>query len=170
MNQQKEIKEKFERNAKVLSLKPSLGFGKKVSTIRITDGLSCEIQEGPWKLKSDMPEQIGGQGSAPTPGVFGRAAFGSCLATGYMMWASKLNVTIESLEITVEADFDDGSMFGVSDNPAGYFEVKYFVKIKSPNTPEEIEAFLNKAEKHSPYLDVFSRAQNCRRELELIKD
>ena len=170
MEQQKDLKNKFERNAKALSLKPSMGFGKGISSIRITSGLACEIQEGPWVLKTDMPEPIGGNGSAPTPGVLGRAAFGSCLATGYMLWASKLDITIDSLEIIVEADYDDGSLLGVSDNPPGYSEVRYLVKIKSPNSTEDIESFLTKAEKHSPYLDVFSRAQTCKRTLKLIKE
>jgi len=170
MNQQKEIKSKFERNAKVLSLKPALGLATGISKVKITKGLSCEIKEGSWELKTDMPEQVGGHASAPTPGVLGRAAFGSCLATGYMLWASKLDITIDSLEITVEADFDDGCLFGVSDSPAGYSEVRYSVKIKSPNSPEDIEAFLDKADKHSAYLDVFSRAQNCKRIVELTKN
>lgn len=168
MKHQNRIKDKFERNEKVLTLKPVMGLGKGVSTIKITDGLQCEIEEGNWKLKTDMPEQVGGENNAPTPGVLGRAAFGSCLATGYMMWASKLNIVVESLEIKVEADYDDGAIFGTSNAPAGYSEVKYFVKIKSPNSKEEIENFLNEADKHSPYLDVFSRAQNCKREVEYI--
>jgi hypothetical protein len=30
--------------------------------------------EGRWKLQSDMPEAAEGNASAPTPGVYGRAA------------------------------------------------------------------------------------------------
>jgi len=170
MDSQKEIKNKFNRNVKALTLKPNLGFGKKVSTTRITNNLSCEIIEGDWKLKTDMPKQLGGSASAPTPGVFGRAALGGCLATGYMMWASYLDIVIDSLEIRIEADYEDGAMFGVSDLPAGYFEVRYDIKIKSPHSRKEIEDFLNIADKHSPYLDVFSRAQTCVRQLELINN
>lgn len=167
MNQQKLIKTKFERNAKALSLKPSLGLGKGVSITKITNGLSCEISEGNWKLKTDMPKQVGGKGNGPSPGVLGRAAFGSCLATGYMLWASHLNITINKLEIKVEADYDDGALFGTSNSPAGYSEVNYLVKIDSPNTKEEIIYFLNEAEKHAPYLDVFSRKQKCTRQFEI---
>lgn len=170
MDSQKEIKNKFNRNVKVLNLKPALGFGKKVSTARITNGLSCEISEGNWTLKTDMPTQIGGSASAPSPGVFGRAALGGCLATGYMMWASNLDIVIDSLEINIEVDFDDGGLFGTSDSLAGYSEVRYLVKIKSPHSHNEIEDLLNIADSHSPYLDVFSRAQPCKRKLELIND
>ncbi|OUR90813.1 hypothetical protein A9Q87_12745 [Flavobacteriales bacterium 34_180_T64] len=169
MKEQDSIKHKFERNAKALSLKPNLGQGTGVSVTRITNGLSCEISEGDWKLHSDMPNQIGGNGSAPSPGVLGRAALGSCLATGYMLWASKLDVPIDKLEVCIEADYDDGALFASSNAFPGYSEVRYTVKIKSPRSLLEIEKFLDKAEQHSPYLDVFSRAQLCKRNIELIK-
>lgn len=167
MKLQTDIKNKFERNAKALTLKPSLGLDTGVSTIRIVNGLECEISEGDWQLKTDMPKQIGGHSSAPTPGVLGRAAFGSCLATGYMLWASKLDINIESLKIKVEADFDDGALFATSDAVPGYSEVRYEVEIESSLNESELETFLNEADKHSPYLDVFSNAISCKREVKL---
>ena len=67
MECQKEIKNKFNRNVKALTLKPALGFGRKTSTAKITNGLCCEITEGDWTLKTDMPTQIGGSARAPSP-------------------------------------------------------------------------------------------------------
>lgn len=170
METQQLIKSKFERSEKALTLKPSIGLGKKISVTKLINGLSCEIREGNWVVKTDMPEQVGGNSGAPTPGVFGRAALGACLASGYMMWASKLNIPIDSLEIQIEADFDDGGTFGTSDAFPGYSEVRYHVKIKSPVSSKEIKTFLDKADRHSPYLDVFSRAQPCVRSIEIVND
>ena len=170
MKTQQEIKQKFERNEKVLTLKPKLGLSTGVSVTRVIDGLKCEIKEGNWTLNTDMPKQIGGNSSAPTGGVLGRAALGSCLATGYMLWASKLDIDIKTLEISIEADYDDGALFATSNSNAGYSEVRYKVNIESPSSPAEIEAFLNEADKRSPYLDVFSRALSCIREVKLINN
>jgi|GEM_PF-6009700 len=75
MKNQEQLKNKFSRNVKLLNLKPKLGLGKAVSTIRITNGLTCEIKEGNWELKTDMAEQVGGSASAPSPGVLGRAEY-----------------------------------------------------------------------------------------------
>jgi len=94
---------------------------------------------------------------------------GSCLAIGYMLWASKLDVDIESLEVEIQADYDDGALFDTSNNPPGYLEIRYLVKIKSPASQEAIENMLNLGDKHSPYLDVFSRAQSCVRQVEFVK-
>ena len=170
MKEQADIKNKFIRSQKALSLKPSLGKGTGISTTRIVNGLSCEIREGNWVFKADMPEQVGGYGTASSPGALGRAALGSCLAIGYMMWASKLDVVIDSLEVEIKADYDDGGLFNTSDSPPGYLEIKYLIRIKSPATKTEIENVLNLGDKHSPYLDVFSRAQTCVRQVEIIND
>lgn len=169
MKVQDDIKSKFIRTQKALTLKPSKGIGTGVSKTRIVNGLSCETREGDWFFKADMPKQVGGFASASSPGALGRAALGSCLAIGYMMWASKLDVIIDSLEVEIKADYDDGGLFATSDAPPGYLEVQYIVKIKSPASLAEIENVLDLGDKHSPYLDVFARAQSCIRQVELIK-
>ena len=88
MTETEKIKFALERSIKALKLKPSLGLGTGKSTTRIKNGLTCEIQEGSWKFTADMPASIGGNAVGPTPGVYGRAALGSCLAIGYMMVAA----------------------------------------------------------------------------------
>ncbi len=167
MKSQEVIKTKFTRTQNALSLKPTLGLGTRVSKTRIIDGLSCESREDDYVFHTDMPSQVGGNGTGPTPGVLGRAALGSCLAMGYMMWASRLDVIIDSLEVQIEATYDDGGLFDTSDSVPGYTEIRYTVKIKSPASKKDIEKVLDKGDRHSPYLDVFSRTQKCIRKVEL---
>jgi len=169
MEEQQEIKNKFIRTQKALTLKPSLGLSTGISTTRIINGLSTETREGDWVFRADMPKQVGGTATASSPGALGRAAFGNCLAIGYMLWASRLDVPIDSLEVEVQADYDDGALFDTSDNFPGYLEVRYVVRIKSPASAEDIERLLDIGDKHSPYLDVFSRAQTCIRKVEYTK-
>ena len=167
MSSQREIKEAVSRSTKALSLKPSLGLGTGISKAKIINGLTCEITEGKYKLIADMPESVGGNATGPTAGVYGRAAFGSCLAIGYMMKASAMNIKIDSLEVEVQADYDDGALFGTSDAPPGYTEVRYTVTIESDAPESEILQMLDIADKQSPYLDVFSRGQKCTRTIQI---
>ena len=138
MSSQQEIKEAVSRSTKALSLKPSLGLGTGISKAKIINGLTCEITEGKYRLVADMPESVGGNASGPTPGVYGRAAFGSCLAIGYMLRASAMNIKIDSLQVEVQADYDDGALFGTSSAPPGYLEVRYTVTIESDAAEETI--------------------------------
>ncbi len=166
---QEQIKSSFERVAEHLTLNPERGCNTLVSTTRVTDGLSCQTEEGKWKLNADLPGKAGGSDSGPTPGVLGRAALGSCMAIGYMLWASKLEVPIESLEVEIQADSDDGVLFGVSDAPPGYTEVRYSVRVQSGASEEDIFKVLDAGDKHGPYLDIFTRAVPCKRQVEIVR-
>ena len=168
MNEQEKIKEAVSRSTKALSLKPSLGLGTGISRAKITNGLTCEITEGNHKLVADMPGSVGGNAAGPTPGVYGRAAFGSCLAIGYMLRASAMNIKIDSLQVDVQADYDDGALFGTSSAPPGYLEVRYKVTVESDAAEDEILQMLDAADKNSAYLDVFSRQQKCTRDVQII--
>lgn len=162
------IKVAVERTTKALSLKPALGQSTGVSKAKIKNGLTCEIQEGNWKFLADMPASVGGNVQGPTPGVYGRAALGSCLAIGYMMAAAKKDIPINALEVEVQADFDDGALFGTADVFPGYSEVRYTVTIESEAPGEDVLKMIEEADQHSPYLDVFSRAQKCKKEVHVI--
>jgi len=79
-----------------------------------------------------------------------------------MMHAARLGVPIEALTVDVEADYDDGALFGtVHDVPPGYIEVRYTVTVESSAPAADIERMLDEADERSPYLDVFRRAQPC---------
>ena len=94
----------LERNMKALQLRPSVGRGTAVTKVRIRDGCTAEIEDGGWKLIADESVKDGGNGEGPDPGVYGRAALGSCLAMGYAQWAAVLGVPIDSIDVEVHAD------------------------------------------------------------------
>ncbi|HUF10562.1 MAG TPA: OsmC family protein [Rhodothermales bacterium] len=116
------------------------------------------MTEGKWTLVVDMSEKAGGSGRGPDSGVFGRAAFGSCTAISYAQWAAILDVTIQSLEVTVETDADNSGYYDVADVPAGYLRARTLVRIESPDPVEKVIEVLDKGDKHSPYHDLWSRA------------
>jgi uncharacterized OsmC-like protein len=161
------IKSAFERNVQALTLRPIIGQKTYVTTARVRDGLTCEIEDGPWKLTADLTKKSGGSEAGPTPGTFGRAALGSCLAMSYVLWAAALGVPLTEVEVEVQADADARGMYGIADVPAGYTEVRYRVCIASSAPVEAVIRVLDIAEAHSPYVDVFRREQRLRREVHI---
>src|SRR5580700_10228626 len=77
------IRTAVERSARAVELRPSVGQGTAVTKVRLRDGLSCEVEDGPWKFTVGMTDAYGGSNAGPNPGVYGRGAVGSCLAIGY---------------------------------------------------------------------------------------
>lgn len=163
------IKEAFERNAKAISLRPSVGQGTAKTRVTLRDGLMCEVEDGRWKMAVDASVKSGGDGQAPDPGVYGRAALGSCLAIGYAMWAAKLGVTFDSLTVEVQADYDSGGSHGVTDVPPGYRQVRYIVTVESDAPEADVMRALDEADAHSPYRDVFTRPIDVRREVNIAQ-
>jgi uncharacterized OsmC-like protein len=144
----------LERNVKAVTLRPAVGQGTAVTKVTLRDGLACDIREGPWSLVAGMTEKYGGGNEGPNPGVYGRAALGSCLAIGYSMWAARLGVAIDALDIEVHADYDVRGELGADDAVRpGYQQIRYVVSVSSPASPEQIERWLDIADRYSSWRD-----------------
>jgi uncharacterized OsmC-like protein len=148
---------------------PERGVNTATSRARVDSKLTCHIEEGPWKLVADMSPKVGGGGEGPTPGVLGRAALGSCVAIVYVMEAARLGVPLENVEVEVQADFDDGALFGTSDNVAGYTNVRYTISVVSDAPEEDLQRVKDFTDARSPYVDVFSRGQPTESALEVVR-
>ena len=157
MADQASIRAAVERNIELLALKPARGQLSRATTARLVDGLRCEIEEGPWKLAADMPVKAGGEETAPTPGTLGRGALASCLTVGIAIWAARLGIPIDAIEVEVQADFDARGDLGIDDVAPGYSEVRYIVGIDSPASARQLDELVALAERHSSYLHVFAR-------------
>lgn len=162
------IKTKFERNVRALELRPGVGRGTAVTTVRLAGGLACEIEEGPWRFASDMSNKTGGDNSAPNPGIIGRAALGTCLATSYALWAACMGVSFDRLEVEVQADYDTRGMYGVDDVPPGYIQIRYVVTVESDASESEIMRVLDHSDACCDYLAVFRDPQDVRREVRIL--
>ena len=162
------LKTVLERNERALQLRPAIGLGTGKTCVRLRQGLTCEIEDGPWKLTAGTAESSGGANRGPDPGTFGRGALGACLAMGYANWAARLGVAIDVIEVDVEADYDARGSYGLADVPPGYLEVRYRVHIESDAPEKDIQRVLDEADAHSPWVDVYKRPQNLKRLVEIV--
>jgi uncharacterized OsmC-like protein len=166
MDHSHEIRDALERNAKAVTLRPAIGRGTARTVARLRPGLACEVTDGPWSLTVGMTDKYGGTNAGPNPGVLGRGALASCVALGYAMWAARLGVSIDALEVEVQADYDVRGELGVDDDvPPGYGAVRYLVHVESSAAEADVRRALDTADRYSSYRDVFARAIDVRREL-----
>jgi uncharacterized OsmC-like protein len=164
-----QIRITLEGKAQEIAQQPSAGQGTAITRVTLKPGLECDIEEGTWRLTAGMGEKMGGNNAGPNPGILGRGALGSCLAIGYAMWAARLGVPIDALEIEVHADYDSRGELGVADDVTpGYVQVRYRVIVTSPAPAPDVHRVLDIADKYSPYRDVYARAQDVRRDTTII--
>jgi len=166
----RDLKAVLERNIKALKLRPSIGQGTATTVVHVRSGVTCDIEDGGWKLVADESTGDGGAGLGPDPGVLVRAGLGSCLAMGYVQWAALLDIPFDSVEVTVEADYDAVGMFGVDDSVSpGWPAVRYTVVISSPAPEERVRELVETADRHSPILDDLRRAVPVSGELRIAE-
>ena len=170
MNRTEQIKDTFERGARAMELRPSVGQGTARTRVTLREGLTCDVQDGNWTHVVDMSTKSGGDARGPDPGVYGRTALGSCLTIGYVLWAAKRGITFRHLEVEVQADYDSGGYHGVGKETPGYRQMRYIVTAESDAPEADVLKVLDEADAHSPYLDNFTRAVDVRREVRIAVD
>jgi uncharacterized OsmC-like protein len=163
------IRTAIERCARAVELRPAVGQGTAVTTVRLKPGLACEVEDGPWKFVVGMTDSYGGTNAGPNPGVYGRGAVGSCLAIGYSMWAARLGVPIKALEVEIAADYDARGELGVSDTVRpGYLAMRYTVTVESSAPVEDITRVLDAADRCSSWRDDIAHGVPLTREVRVL--
>lgn len=161
MTDNQAIKQARERAARTFQARPSLARSTSVTRARLTEGCHCEISEDAWSLAADMPTEVGGTDKAPTPGVLGRGALASCYAIGIASLAADRGIRLDALSVEVQADWDvRGWIIPETDIAPGYSQIRIIAEIESPASDADIRALVRDAERQSPYVDVYRRAND----------
>jgi uncharacterized OsmC-like protein len=163
------IADAIERLEHAVERQRGFGVGTDVSVTTTTGGLQCETREGDFCTRSDLSRGLGGQASAPTPGVLVRAALGSCMAMSYRLRAAKHGIELGSIRVTVETDSElAGMLSSDASAPPGYTEIRYHVDIESRAPADDVVRIVDEGDRLSPLLDVFTRANVARRSISII--
>ena len=163
-----DIRDALERNVRAVTLRPSVGRGTAVTRVKLRDGLTCDVTEGEWAFTASMTAKYGGANAGPNPGVLGRAALGTCLAIGYGMWAARMGIPIQALDVEVQADYDVAGELGADDAVRpGYLRMRYIVTVESDAPEEDVMRMIDMADRHSSWLDDIANPMDVRREVRL---
>ncbi|HEY6633934.1 MAG TPA: OsmC family protein [Rhizobiaceae bacterium] len=165
MGSNERIRLAVERVADVFRKKPAAALNTKRASGRVDQGLVCHARQDGYTATMDMPEPIGGDGSAPSPGFHIRVGLVGCIAIGIKLTAAREGLDIGAIDVDVEMDFDDAAMIGVSDNTAAPLETRITIRIESAAPWEEVEAMVARALERDPYFIAFRDAQPLKTKL-----
>jgi uncharacterized OsmC-like protein len=158
----------IERTIKAFTRRPSCAQNTYKVTAHLGEGLRATTCERDWRVEFDMPAALGGGGTRPTPGVYGRAALLACLAIGIRMEAVQAGLPLTALDLSMEVDCDDRGLFGLANVPPGYDAFRILISVKSPAPEREVRVLVDRALARSPWYDVFARAQNLRANISVV--
>ena len=108
----------------------------------------------------DEPPGLLGDDTAPNPSEASLAALGSCLAVGIHANAVSRGITIQKLELELEADINTTAVWGtgdVSPKPVGFDAVRVKVNLQSDASDADRDALIAHARVWSPVANTFAK-------------
>lgn len=119
-------------------------------------------------LESDEPPLLLGEDHGPTPTENLLHALAGCLNTSFIYHAAALGVTIEALELELEADMDFQGFLGLNNEVRnGFQSVRVTYKVTADAPEEKIKGLIALVQKRSPVFDIVSNPVPVHIELEM---
>jgi uncharacterized OsmC-like protein len=116
-------------------------------------------------IEVDEPKGIGGGDAAASPVEYALMALASCQAITYRLWATKLGIALDGLEIAVEGDLDLHGFFGLDEHVRpGFTAIRIDVTPLGPE-PERFEELADAVDAHCPVLDLIASPTPVERRL-----
>ncbi len=154
-----DIKADVEAVAAALRARPERARRTLRTTTRLTSGFACETHAGDKRIVSDWAVARAENLAGPVPGQLVSAALGSCVAMGYVLWAARLGIRLDGVEVVVEGDIDLRGVFAVDEGvPKGHTEFRYTALVSSPDPPERLRELSEAVDRGSAVLDDLRRA------------
>lgn len=95
------------------------------------------------KVMIDQPEAAKGSGSGPTPLQMMLFAVGGCIGTIGRIAAFQQKITLRSMQIMVEGDYNPAGLMGKpTDDRVGFSQIRISATIDADMTDEEKQQFL----------------------------
>ena len=147
------LKELYDRKCDVIARRPSFARTTGQACVHLVDGFACDVHHEDGMLQVDQPEAEGGTGAGPDPGQLMRASLGADLAIGYRLWAARLGLRIDSVDIEITCETDVRGQLGLSTGVAvGWHKILFHVAIVSPDPPADVRRLVETADRLSPML------------------
>jgi len=126
------------------------------------------VQAGPHNFVIDEPETLGGANAGANPVEHLLASLATCQVITYQVWAAKLGITVETLEVDAHGDLDIRGFFGVDDSvPAGFNAINTTVRISGPESAERYAELSAAVEAHCPVGDTLTRGVSINTDVEI---
>lgn len=112
------------------------------------------VDAGRHRFTIDEPAALGGTDLGANPVDHLLAALGACNVITYQVWADKLDIRLDSVDIELSGDIDIRGFFGIDRTVRpGFQSIEAKVTLRGPESPERYIELRDAVEAHCPVLD-----------------
>ena len=124
------------------AMSPDTALSTSHASAEVSDGLKCVFRQGTETAVMDLPEVMGGTNKGPTPGFHARAAVSGCVAIGIKMEAANQGISIDSIHVGIEMDFDDSAALGMGLNSAAPLATRLVITVNTDHEESDVQALV----------------------------
>jgi uncharacterized OsmC-like protein len=148
----------YARRRRAFAAKPGHARATGACTARLDERFACTTSSGPHEIVADLPQAEGGADAGPTPGQLMRSGLAACLAVGYRLWAHRLGVGFDEIEVELACELDARGQLGVEGVPVGWQRIAWTVRVATTASDDEVRRVVDTADRLSPMLASLDRA------------
>jgi|SRR5690625_1148036 len=143
----------LEQTTKMIQEDPSLKMRNWQAKVKWEEGVKNSLSIRDFDpITIDEPEVLGGSDQGPNPVelLIGTAA--SCFSITFQVLASQQGISLEEVEVDIEADLNAAVFLGIEEGNGGIIDPVINLQAKTSASKEEIEKIANLALQKSPVL------------------
>jgi uncharacterized OsmC-like protein len=162
---------KFEEALGIVGAEAKNARAPKASRVRWMGGLKLKVGVRNHTFLVDEPSHLTGEDEAPNAVEYVLGAYGACLATGLILNASRRNIELRNLELSLESTQDNAfSFMGINDEGhSGIDEVKVKLYVQADADEEALREVWEHTLRTSPVGNSLVREVRVSPELSIIK-
>src|SRR5437868_10258617 len=138
---------------------PAAARAPKSSRVRWSGGLKFKAQVRNHSFVVDEPTHLTGEDSSPNSMEYVLGAYGACLATGFILNATKRGIHVRNMEVAVESTQNNSFAFlGINDDGhPGFDVVTAKLYVQSDADPDTVREIWEHSVRTSPVANSLTR-------------
>lgn len=144
---------------------PTFGINHNMASTRHVSDFVLEGRVRNHVFMSDEPPIRGGTDKGPSPLEYFIAGFAFCQQAIFVLYAAKLGIQIDSLEIDADGVVPGRGQHGFGGFKAGMEEINYQIRVKSKESKESIMKLVEAVEKYCPAHNTLKDPPALKREV-----
>ena len=135
-----------------------------------TDGSQAVMEAGPFSLRSDLPEPIGGTNQAPSPTALLLSALAGCAAV-FMRdtLAPQLGVRVDAVEATAQCEADARGLLGMAGAEPDLQNIRLDIRVQSPDSESDVQRLYEAWQERCPIYLALTKAMDVSLNMETTR-
>jgi uncharacterized OsmC-like protein len=160
----------FDKALNTIKENPEARHAPKKSRIRWRGGFKFDALVRNHTFRVDEPAHLTGQDEAPNSMEYVLGAFGACLATGFVLLASKKGIAVRNLEVALDSQQDNVFTFlGLGGaGHSGFTGITAKLFVQADAEAETLRQIWEETVKSSPVGNSLARIVSITPELDVI--